>query len=185
VIAALVLGVVVITGEYATGLVRTSLTAVPNRTAFLVGKAACLAGIVLIASLIAMFTSFFTGQGILSAKSLDVGLGAPHVLRAVVGGALYLTAASLFAYAIGVLLRHTGGAVASAIGAIFVLPIVIGFLPSSWHASKYTPSGAGMAIMSTIKDKTQFAPWTGFALFLVYVVVLLGLALWLFRERDA
>ena len=187
VIAALVLGVLVITGEYATGLIRSSLTAVPRRIELFLGKAVCLAAIVLIASVIAMFASFFIGQAILSTHHLNTSLGKPHVLRAVIGGALYLTGAALFAYAIGMLLRHTGGAVTVAIGTIFVLPIVSGFFPNSWHVAKYTPSGAGMAIMGTITthDNSSFGPWTGFLLFLVYVAVLLMLGATLFDKRDA
>lgn len=186
VIAALVLGVIVVTGEYATGMIRTSMTAVPRRTMLFVGKATALVMIVLIASLISMFAAFFLGQAILSSKNLNVGIGDKHVLRAVIGGALYLALASLFAYAIGMLLRHTGGAVTVAIAAIFVLPIISALFPSSWHLAKYTPSGAGMSIMSTVdQGSDSLGPWGGFLLFCCYTAVLLAAALVLFRKRDA
>jgi len=182
-----VLGVLVITGEYSTGLIRTTFVAVPRRLPVLWGKAVTLALLTFAASLPATVVTFLIGQRLLSAEHLDTSFGQPGVVRAVVGSALYLTAVSLFGLGLGALLRNTAGAIAALFGALFMLQILAGLLPASWsdQAYKYLPTPAGSAITAVQPDPvTSLGPWTGFGLFCLYAAVVLALAAWRLRRRD-
>ncbi|WP_067478060.1 ABC transporter permease subunit [Actinomadura hibisca] len=182
-----VLGVLVITGEYATGMIRTALTAVPNRARYLAAKAVVLALVVLVAGMVVSFASFFVGQAILSTKDLGGSLGDPGVLRAVAGGGVFLMLIALMALGVGVILRHTAGSVVVVFVLLFVLGIVGGFLPGEWGATvaKYLPSNAGSAILEPQPGDSVLPPWTGLAVFALYTAVALAAALVLFQERDA
>jgi ABC-2 type transport system permease protein len=180
-IAAGVLGVLLITSEYATGLIRTTLAAVPRRLPTLWGKAAVLAAAVLAVSVPAAVAVFLAGQAI---------MGRPHlsVARAVIGGALYLAVAGLLGLALGALLRSTAGGIAALFGLLFAVPILVGFLPGglSDEIGKYLPGTAGLAVTSVHPDPaTSLAPWTGFGVFCAYAVVLLGAAAVRMRRGDA
>ncbi|MFI6522570.1 ABC transporter permease [Spirillospora sp. NPDC050679] len=182
-----VLGVLVITSEYATGMIRTALTAVPNRRRYLAAKAAVLALVVLVAGMVVSFASFLVGQAILSTKGLGGSLGDAGVLRAVFGGGLYLTLIALLALGVGVILRHTAGSVVVVFVVLFVLGIVGGFLPGEWGATvaKYLPSNAGSAVLAPRQAEGVLAPWEGLGVFALYTAVALAAALVLFQERDA
>ena len=149
-----VLGVLLITSDYATGLIRTSLAAVPRRLPVLWGKAALLAAAIVAVSLPAGFAAFLAGQSILGRQHLSVSLSQPGVARAVLGSALYLAVAGLIGLGLGALLRGTAGGIAALFGLLFALQIVAGFLPESWSddVGKYLPSTAGLAVTSVRPD---------------------------------
>jgi ABC-2 type transport system permease protein len=182
-----VLGVLLITGEYATGMIRATLSAVPARLPVLWAKASVFATVTLVLTVPAVFCAFLVGQSILTAKHLQTSLGDPGVLRAVFGAALYLTVVGLLGLALGALLRNTAGGISALFGVLFVIPIIVRFLPSSWSdpINKYLPSTAGEAITHVHADPTALAPWTGFGLFCGYVVAVLILAAVTLRRRDA
>ena len=182
-----VLGVLLITGEYSTGMIRSSLTAVPGRLPVLWGKAIVYALTTLTLCLPATFGAFLVGQSILSAEHLDTTLGQPGVVRAVLGSALYLTAVGLLGLGLGALLRNTAAAISSLFGLLFALQIIVGFLPEAWSdvVYKYLPTPAGTAVTSARPDPTLLAPWTGLGVFCLYAAVVLGLAAWQLRRRDA
>jgi ABC-type transport system involved in multi-copper enzyme maturation permease subunit len=182
-----VLGVLVITNEYASGLIRTTFAAVPRRTPVLWGKAAVLAAVIFALSLPAALAAFLTGQSVLSAERLDISLSEPGVVRAVVGAALYLVVVALLGLGLGAILRHTAGGVAGVLGLLLGPQILTGFLPADLADDIYRwlPSPAGLAITTARSDPSLLAPWAGFALFLAYAVVLLALAAWCLRRRDA
>ena len=138
-----------ITSEYATGLIRTSLAAVPRRLPVLWGKAALLAAATVAVSLPAGFAAFLGRQSILGRQHLSVS-SAAGVARAVIGSALYLAVAGLIGLGLGALLRSTAGGIAALFGLLFALQIVAGFLPGSWSddVGKYLPSTAGLAVTS-------------------------------------
>jgi ABC-2 type transport system permease protein len=186
-IAVGVLGVLLITGEYATGSIRTSFTAVPRRLPVLWGKAMVLALTTIVLCVPATFAAFLVGQSILSSEHLDTTLGHPGTARAVVGAALYLCAVGLLGLGLGALLRNTAGAVSSLFGVLFAFQIVVGFLPESLsdRIYGYLPAPAGVAITNVRPDPTSLGPWTGFAVFCLYIAVVLGLAAWRLRRRDA
>lgn len=182
-----VLGVLVVTGEYSTGMIRASLTAVPKRLPMLWAKAAVFTGVTLLLMLLATLLSFFIGQAILSSEGIEASIGDPGVGRAVVGYALYLTGVGLLGVGLGALLRNTAGAISSLFGLLFVAPIVVHFLPAGWNdaISKYLPSNAGQVISHVRTDNDGLGPWTGLLVFFLYSVVALALAGVALVRRDA
>ena len=139
-----VLGALTVTAEYSTGMIRTSLTAMPRRGIFYLAKALIFTVLALVIGEITSFIAFFLGQALLSSKHIETTLGAPNVLRAVVGGGLFVAVCGLFAFGIGAIVRHTAAAISAAIGLLFVLPIIVNFLPSSWtnDIMRWLPSEA-------------------------------------------
>lgn len=183
-----VLGVMVITSEYSTGMIRTSLTAVPSRGKFFLGKALALAGVSFVVGQIAAFLSFFIGQSVFSGKNLSVSIGDEGVLRAVFGAGLYLMLIALFAFAVGALLRHTAGAITLVLGVLFVLPIIANFVPDGWGGEtlrKYLPTNAGTAITSVRPADGFLTLWAAFGVFVLYTAILMVAAYLLFQRRDA
>jgi ABC-2 type transport system permease protein len=185
--AIIVLGALVISAEYSTGGIRTTLTAVPQRLRLLFAKALVLAVMAFVAGVITMFPSFWLGQRVLATADagIEVSLSDPNVLRAVLGGALYVAACGMLGFALGALLRHTAGAITVAIGIVFVLPIVSNFLPGTWGENVGKVLNAGGAITNTRHVDGQFDPWTGYAVFSLWWIILLALAAVLMRRRDA
>jgi ABC-2 type transport system permease protein len=183
-----VLGVLVITTEYSTGTIRASLLAVPRRLEMLTAKAGVFAGLLIVVAEIVAFGSFFIGSAILHSKA-PVSLSDPNVTRAVVGAGLYLTVLGLFSLAIGVLIRHTAGAITTAIGVVFVLPILAGLLPGSWgaHVNGYLPEQAGTLIgqQHPPADGNVLSAWEGFGVFCLWTAVLLAIGAYLLHRRDA
>jgi ABC-2 type transport system permease protein len=186
-----VLGALTITSEYSTGMIRTSLAVQPRRGTLFAAKAVVFAAVSLVTGLVAAFASFFIGQAIMSGDhGMSVTLGDPNVLRAVIGGALFLTACGMFAYGLGAILRHTAGAITAAIGLLFVLTVLVNFLPMSWqnHVDKWTPAMAGAQIWTTKASPPPpqlFSPWAGFAVLAGYAAIAIVAGLVLFRTRDA
>jgi ABC-2 type transport system permease protein len=181
-----VLGVLLITSEYGTGMIRTSMVAVPRRLPVLWGKAIVLALTAPVLFVPATFATFLVSQSVLSREQLGTSLDRPGVARAVLGGAVYLTAVGLFGLGLGALLRNTAGATASLFGVLFGLQIVVGFLPAtlSDKIARYLPTPAGVAVANVRPDPMSLGPWTGFGVFCLYTAIMLGLAAWRLRRRD-
>jgi ABC-2 type transport system permease protein len=186
-IAVGVLGVLLVAGEYATGLIRTSFTAVPRRLPVLWGKAVVFALATLAVCLPATLIAFLVGQSILSEKRLDIALGHPGVARAVLGSALYLAAVGLLGLGLGALLRSTAGAVAALLGLLFGPQLLVGLLPGTWSDQlyRYLPVPAGAAVANVQPDPVILSPWSGFGLFCLYTGLVLALAAWRMARRDA
>ena len=183
-----VLGALTITSEYSTRMIGTSLAVQPRRGTLFAAKAVVFGVVSLATGLVASFGSFFLGQALLSGHHLNVTLSQPNVLRAVIGGALFLTACGMLAYGLGAILRHTAGAITAAIGLLFVLSILVNFLPGTWqdHVSKWMPAIAGSQVWVTkASSEVQFSAWPGFAVLAGYAVVAITAGLVLFRTRDA
>jgi ABC-2 type transport system permease protein len=182
-----VLGVLLITTEYSTGVIRASLLAVPKRLPMLLAKIITFAAILLVLAEIVSFGSFFVGSSLLHPIA-TVSLSDKNVLRAVVGAGLYLTVLGLFALAIGGLIRHTAGAIATVIGVVLVLPILTSLLPSSWgaHVNAYMPAQAGAVLYSDRGAASQLlSAWEGFGVFCLWTLVLLVASAVLLKRRDA
>ena len=180
-----VLGVLVISGEYSTGMIRATLAAAPTRVPVVVAKGLVYAAVTFAATLVAVAAAFFVGQALLG--SHGVGIGHAGALRAVVGAALYLTGVGLAGVALGFLVRSTAGGIASLFGLLLILPVLVQALPSSWvdTIDPYLPSNAGQALYQLHSDHHTLAPWAGFGVFLAYVAVLLVAAVVVLRRRDA
>lgn len=182
-----VLGVLAISSEYATGQIRATLGATPQRTTVLAAKAISFTGVILTTGVVASVVAFFTGQAIFASKGLDVSIASPGVARAVIGGGLYLAAVGLLGIALGAILRRTAGAVAALVGVLVLTPLVSGFLPSSFQQSvgKYFPAQAGMSVFSVNPDPNALSPWAGYGVLLVYVAVAFAVGAVLLVRRDA
>jgi ABC-2 type transport system permease protein len=186
-----VLGALVVTSEYSTGMIRTSLTALPRRGTVFAAKGVVFGAVALVTGLVTSFCSFFVGQAIMSSKHINATLGQPHVLRAVIGGGLFLAACGLLAFGIGMILRHTAGAITAAIGLLFVLSILVNFLPHAWqdHVDKWMPAIAGSQVWTVVvppdANPPMLSAWAGFATLCAYAAVAIVAGLVLFRTRDA
>jgi ABC-type transport system involved in multi-copper enzyme maturation permease subunit len=183
-----VLGALVLTAEYSTGMIRTSLTAMPRRITVYAAKAVVFAIVVLIVTLISAFIAFFLGQALLASTHENATLSGHDVLRAVIGSALYVTLVGLFAFAAGAIFRHTAATITSVIGLLFVIPILVQLLPHSWRDDivRWLPDSAGGAISTTVGTQDHlFSPWGQFTVFAVYTAILLIVGGILFRRRDA
>ena len=181
------LGVLLITGEYSTGMIRSSLTAVPGRLPVLWGKLAVFAVTVFLTMLAASFASFFLGQALLG-DQLNASLSDPGALRSVLGAALYLTVAGLTAIALGALLRNTAAAITTFVAVFFVIPPLTQLLPTSLtdHFVQYLPSNAGAVMLDgNFGIAHPLAPWVGFAVMCSYAAVLIAFAAWRLRRVDA
>ncbi|MGW5688956.1 ABC transporter permease subunit [Nonomuraea sp. NPDC003754] len=179
-------GVMVISGEYRTGAIRTTLAAVPNRIRMLAAKVVVFAVVSMAVSTVAAFGAFFACQAVFAREGLSVALTEPGVFRAVVGAGLYLTASGLFGLALGALIRHTSGAMVAAISLILVLPSMVAMLPGTWgrFIRDHFTSNAGMQV-TQVNPAVGLAPWTGFAVYLGWIAVTLLAATVLLNRRDA
>jgi ABC-type transport system involved in multi-copper enzyme maturation permease subunit len=218
-----VIGAMAITSEYSTGMIRTSLTAMPRRGTVYLGKLIVLTSLTLVVSLVTSFIAYFVGQAALSGSGVASSLfhsttipanvnmsppaGGPgngppsytfvgtdvitsgHVLTAVVGSALFVTVVALIAFGLGAIIRHTAGAITSAIGLMFVLSIIIQILPDSWRwdIMRFFPDAAGRVISVTVGPDNAhlWSAWPQFLVTVVWAVVLVGVGGYLFRKRDA
>jgi ABC-2 type transport system permease protein len=183
-----VLGVLLMSSEYSTGMIRSSLTAVPRRLPVLWAKLAVFAAAVFTISLIASFVTFFIGQMLLNSHHLGVSITAPGALRSVIGAALYVTVAGMIGVALGALLRNTAAGIATFAGVFFVLPPIAGLLPASIsdHLTQFLPSNAGGVLYGAAMGvQNPLSPWTGFALLCGYAVVLIAAGAWRLRRSDA
>jgi len=183
-----VLGVLLMSGEYSTGMIRASLTVVPRRLPVLWAKLVVFSSAIFSISLVASFVSFFVGQALLSSHHLNVAITAPGALRSVIGAALYVTVAGLIGVSLGALFRNTAAGIATFAGVFFVLPPLTGLLPASIsnHLAPYLPSNAGGSLWGgSATVHNALSPWTGFALLCGYAVVLIAAAAWRLRRADA
>ena len=151
-------------------MIRASFTAVPKRLPVLWGKAIVFASITFALMLPAVLVAFFASQSILSRHHANVSFSDPHVARAVIGAALYLTVIALFSLGLGAIIRNTAGGIAAFAAILFVIPPLMNVLPQSWNdaASRYLPSNAGRAIIALTPDSNSLSPWVGFAVLCGY-----------------
>jgi ABC-2 type transport system permease protein len=139
------LGVMTVTGEYTSGLIRGTFLATPQRIQVLAMKALVFAVVVWAWCTALSFPAFFLGQSLLSGPAKHVGIGAPGALFAVFGAGLYLTGIGLLGLFIGVLVRRTPAALAALFGLVAVLPYALALLPGKIGSQlgEYLPSNAG------------------------------------------
>lgn len=183
-----VLGVLMISGEYSTGMIRSSLTVVPSRLPMLWAKLSVFAAAVFFTMLITSFTSFLLGQALLSGRHLDASLATPGALRSILGAALYLTVAGITGLALGALLRNTAAAIFTFVAVFFVIPPLALLLPAalSDHVLQYLPSNAGaMMLNGTFGVAHPLSPWTGLAVMCSYAAVLVAVAARRLSRLDA
>lgn len=186
-----VLGTIVITSEYSTGMMHTSLAVMPRRGVLYGAKAAVLTAVTLVIALVSSFASFFIGQSLLHSTHTTATLSQPGVLRAVLASGIYVAVSGLFAYGLGAIIRSTAGAITAAFGLLFLLPQLAKALPNSWYADmvRWLPGGDVVTAITGTRginvDQHLFSAWGEFAVFGSYTVILLIVGALLFSRRDA
>ena len=191
-----VLAVLTITGEYSTGQIRSSLAAVPRRVPVLAAKAILIFVSVFVVSVVSLALSWLGSLPFFAGMDMTLDLGDPQTQRVLLGAALYLATISLFAFAVGALLRHSAGALTLVLGLLLVLENVFAALPFRFFevVSPFLPSTAGsrvqftddsIANLDTMTQGAHLGPWQGYGVLIAWVVLLLVPAAVLMRRRDA
>ncbi|GAA2004484.1 ABC transporter permease subunit [Catenulispora subtropica] len=184
-----VLGVMVVTGEYSTGMIRASLSAVPKRLPVLWAKATVFAAAVWLTTTATAFVCFFGGQAFFSTKHIEATLTTPGAVRIIFGTGLYLTVVGLLGVGLGTIIRTTAGAIAALFATLLVLPVlgeVLNFTSWGDKVNPYLPSNAGQALLVEHTEASgQMRPWPGFVLFVAYAVATMAVAAYLLKKRDA
>lgn len=181
-----VLGVVVITGEYASGTIRATFAAVPRRLPVLWAKLLVLVPVAFVLGAVAVAVAFSGGQAIFASKGVAAAPGDPHVARALLGAPLYLATIAALGLGIGAAVRSTAGGVATLLGLLLVLPGVVSVLPQPGadRIGRYLPSNAGGSLMSLHAGHPALGAWTGFAVLCGYAAVAIALAAVMLVRRD-
>jgi ABC-2 type transport system permease protein len=186
-----VLGALAITSEHATGSIRATLTATPQRITVLSAKTVVVAATTTVVGIASAFLAFFVAAQVFAGRGVSVALSDPGALRAVIGAGLYLAVLAVLALALGALFRSSVGTIAVVVALMLVLPGIATALPGTWQDTvvPYLPAEAGQAIIG----HTRFAPagpplldpWTGFALLCSYTAAALTAAAIRLTSRDS
>jgi ABC-2 type transport system permease protein len=181
-----VLGCLTITGEYSTGMIRSTFSAVPTRTPSMLAKALVVVVTAFVVTAVATVIAWAIVTPIYSGGDYAIDLSNPSVVRVIVGIPLYLAATALLALGFGTLIRSSAGSIFAVIGLILVVGPILSGIPVHWlnTVSEYLPSQAGQQLL-TIDPGTGPAPWVGFVVMVVWGVVLFGVGTWLAKVRDA
>jgi ABC-2 type transport system permease protein len=181
------LGVLVVSGEYSSGLIRATLAAVPRRLPVLLAKLLVFTTIVGTAMIAASIAGFLVAQAFLSGYRPTYSLSDPDVLRVVVGTGVYLTLIGLLGGAIGWIVRSTPGSLVALFGLILVLPVLLLLFHGAWakHLGAWLPTGAGSSFSTSLRMPDTLAPWPGLAVMVGWVVAAYLLAGVLLHRRDA
>ena len=182
-----VLGVLFVSGEYGTGMIRSTFAAVPKRLPVLGAKSAVFGVVALVIMTAASFATFFAGQIILSADGHGSSLSDPGALRSVAGVGLYLALIGLLGGAFGWIVRSTAGAISGLFGLLLIIPVIIGLLPGSVSTTlaQYFPSNAGGSFLTSVQLPDTLGPWAGIGVLGLWVAAALAVAAVVIRRRDA
>ncbi|MFE9444597.1 ABC transporter permease [Streptomyces sp. NPDC006602] len=182
-----VLGVLLSAGEYTTGMIRSTLTAVPRRLPVLWSKAAVIGPITLVLTALGALAAFQLGTLGLDGEKIALSLGDDGVLRSLAGAGLYLALVAVAGVALGMLLRSSAGAIAVLVGVLLILPGLASLLPDSLYdnINPYFPSNAGSAVYALHQSSDTLSPGAGLAVFAGWVALTLAAAAWRLRKSDA
>ncbi|GAA4226774.1 ABC transporter permease subunit [Actinomadura meridiana] len=195
-VAAIVLGVVAVGGEYATGTITATLAAVPRRGRVLAAKAAVVAAAVAAAGTVGVLASLAAGRGILPRNGFTAANGYPPLspldgatARAAGGTVLYLVLVALLSLGVAVAVREQATAITSVLGLLWIVPIIVQFVgDETWRErlNKVAPMSAGLAVQSTRGlERLPIGPWPGLAVLAGYTAAALLVGAVLFAVRDA
>jgi hypothetical protein len=181
-----VLGVLTVTSEYSTGMIRSTFIAAPQRRAVIVAKAGVVGLVTFVVGTVASFASFFVSAAILSSHGTHLSLGSPGALRSVIGVGLFLGILAVLAVGLGTIIRSSAGGIAALVGLLLVLPTLSQAIPTSIRGSveKFLPANAGQAVFLHT-DTGSLSPWIGLLVFAAYAAAGLGIALVMVGRRDA
>ena len=186
-VAIAVLGVLCISSEYSSGMISTSLIAVPKRGRVLAAKSLVFAAVTFVVGEVTIFVAFFVGQALISGHAPTAALGDPGVARAVAGGGLYLAALAVLSVAAGTLLRRPAAAITCIVALLFVLPGIAQALPDSWRnpVTEFWPTQAGSQLTSVYHSAHTLQAWPGFGVMCLFVAIVYAIAWTLLDRRDA
>ncbi|MFD5496412.1 ABC transporter permease [Streptomyces sp. NPDC127091] len=185
-LAMIVFGVLVVSNEYSTGMIRTSLAAVPQRGAFLAGKLGVATALALVVSMVTSFAAFFLGQAMLGEHSAS--LGDEGVLRAVLGGGLYMTLIAVFSMGVATMLRSPMLSLGILMPFFFLISSILANVDATKKIGRFLPDQAGSRIMQVVApldDDTPYGPWGGLGIMALWVVAALVGGYLVLRKRDA
>lgn len=185
-LAMIVFGVLVVSNEYSTGMIRTSLAAVPQRGTFLFSKIAVATGLAFVVALATSFVAFFLGQAMLGSHRASIG--DPGVLRAVIGGGLYMTLIALFSMGIATMLRSPMLSLGILMPFFFLISAILGNVDATKKFGQYLPDQAGskiMQVVTPIDDDVPYGPWGGLGIMVLWVLVAVVGGYVLLKKRDA
>ncbi|WKX06840.2 ABC transporter permease [Streptomyces sp. NL15-2K] len=182
-----VLGVLMSAGEYSTGMIRSTLAAVPRRLLVLWSKSAVFGVVAFVLTTIGALAAFQLGTLGLDGEKIALTMGDDGVLRSLVGAGLYLGLVGVFGVALGVVLRSSAGAIAVLVGILLILPGLATLLPNSWEDTVVPclPSNAGSAIYALHESSNSLSPGAGLAVFAGWVALTLAGAAWRLARTDA
>lgn len=186
-LAAGVLGVLFVTGEYSTGMIRSTLAAVPKRVPVLLAKVSVLAAILVLVMTIASVVSFLISEAVLGSYNHGFSLSDPTALRVVLGTGLYLTLIALLGSALGWITRSTPGGISSFVAVTLLLPVLFGQLLGSWGRDivQWVPNVAGESFITSLPAEFTLSPGAGLVVMISWVAAALAVAAVLLRRRDA
>jgi ABC-2 type transport system permease protein len=185
-LAMIVFGVLVVANEYSSGMIRTSLAAVPRRGTFLAGKVAVATVLALVVSMATSFAAFFLGQMMLG--DLKASLGDDGVLRAVIGGGLYMTLIAVFSMGVAAMLRSPMLSLGILMPFFFLISNILGSVDVTKKVGRFLPDQAGSKIMEVVPpldDDTPYGPWGGLGIMVLWVVAALLGGYLVLKRRDA
>ncbi|MFI6250179.1 ABC transporter permease [Streptomyces sp. NPDC051016] len=185
-LAMIVFGVLVVSNEYSTGMIRTSLAAVPQRATFLFSKIGVAAVLALAAGMVTSFAAFFLGQAMLGSHRAH--LGDPGVLRAVIGGGLYMTLIAVFSMGVAAMLRSPMLSLGILMPFFFLISNILGNVDATKKIGRFLPDQAGSHIMQVVPragDDVPYGPWGGLGIMGLWVVAALAGGYVLLKKRDA
>jgi ABC-2 type transport system permease protein len=189
---AVILGAIQVTGEYSTGMMRSTLTAAPGRLGSLFAKTVVVAVFVFVSSIIIFAVAAAATAPIMARKDLGLDFSNPEVsLLPLLAGALTMAVIAIIGVATGYILRNGPGAIALGVGLVFVLPIVPAFFAAlpGWEwiqdAARFLPSNAGQLLMGTGGGSNPLEPWAASLTLVAWVVVGLVGASAVLKSRDA
>jgi hypothetical protein len=182
-----VLGAMLITSEYSTGAIGSSLASVPRRSRLLAAKAVVVVTLVFLATEIITFASFFIGQALISGHAPSATIGDPNVLRALIGCGLYGALIGLLGLMFGTILRSAAAAISLLVALLFVLPGIAAALPASIEhtVEKFWPTQAGQQIGGVVRGAHTLPPWAGFGVFCLFTAIVAVAAFLALNRRDA
>jgi ABC-2 type transport system permease protein len=181
------LGVLFVSGEYSTGMIRATLAAVPRRLPVLWAKLAVFVAVTGTCMIVISFVTFLSAQGLLSHYRPGYSLGDPGALRVVLGTGIYLTLIGVIGGILAWIIRSTPGALVAYFGLVLILPLIFGELLGNWgkNVDKFLPSSAGARFAESVPDGYSLTPWWGLAVMVAWVLIGLGVSAVLLRRRDA
>ncbi|WP_207343721.1 ABC transporter permease subunit [Arthrobacter sp. E3] len=183
------LAVLLIASEFGTGMIRSTITAVPKRLPVFFAKAIVLVVVSYILTLVAAFVTFLVSMPILGIYDINMSLDMDGVLRSILLGGVYVAGVALIGLSLGTLLRSAAAGIVVLVALFFLLEIatsLLGLVPGDFwkYVSQYIPSVAGGRMLE-IGDKAAFiSPLSGGLIFLAWIVVITVPAIVSFKNRD-